>query len=140
MVHALETVHRLLLPGGRLVDLHPADLPPSITVRSNARSVAVGDVQETGDFVDYRQAEAALAEVVERGLFRWEARGAFDYIIAADTAAEMLAHLDTNWKRAILTPDVQQRMETTMAVAAPEREVRITQTIRIGSLRPLRIA
>ena len=137
MVHALEMVHRLLLPSGRLVDLHPADQPPSITIRTGRKTIAAGHLYEAGNFMDYRRAEAALAKVVERRLFEWEAQGAFAYIIAADTAAEMVAHLDTNWKRAILTADVRQRMEMGMAVTEPDREILISQTIRIGRLRPL---
>jgi hypothetical protein len=137
MVHALETVHSLLEPAGRLVDLHPADRPPSISVRSGRRTKAAGWVREQGDFVDYQRAEAALAEVVDRCLFTWEAQGEFEYIIAADTVAEMLAHLEMNWKRAILTEDVRQRMDMSMAATSPDKEILISQTIRIGRLRPL---
>ena len=50
MVHALETIHGLLKPDGRLIDIHPSGDPPPIIVRIGERSEIAGWLQETDDF------------------------------------------------------------------------------------------
>ena len=65
MVHALEQTHRLIVPGGMLIDIHPVTDGPPVLIRGQK----VGTMKETDDFVEYVQASAALDEVIQRGLF-----------------------------------------------------------------------
>lgn len=136
MVHALETIYQLLQPDGRLIDIHPVGSPSPIMVRSGKEAVPVGLLREA-DYTDYWQAEAALATVVERHLFRRRQQREFDYTTAADSAAEMLAHLDANWKRAIVDEETRRCIKEGMASAGTDRELLIIQTVRISLLRPL---
>ncbi len=110
MVHALERVHRLIAPGGVLIDIHPlGDDPP---LRVNGQRVGV--VKETDDFVEYRQASAALSEVIERGLFAIERAATFVALTHADSLPELLAFLAEEWTDAVLEDDLRWRIEALM--------------------------
>ncbi|MEK6574726.1 MAG: hypothetical protein AABZ58_10500 [Chloroflexota bacterium] len=69
MVHALELARQLLLPNGRLLDLHPTGEPPPIEIRMGTEISRVGFLRETDDFVEYGLADAAVARVIREGLF-----------------------------------------------------------------------
>ena len=93
MVHALEEIHRLLKPTGTLIEIHPSvDAPPFVEVRSNGRlSFAESDpVFEYED--DLRQAEAAVATVLEGGVFVLDDRRAFELRTHAASVKELRDH------------------------------------------------
>lgn len=135
MVHALKTIHGLLNPEGRLIDIHPAARPSAVTIRSGRQTTLIGYLHENGGFVDYQLAEAALEDVVDEGLFRWEMQSEFDHSIVAKRASEMFAHLETEWKRAILDDDLRRAIERGMASSDGTNELMISQPVCIGSLR-----
>lgn len=137
MVHALESIYSLLIPGGRLVDLHPVGWPPPVKIRSGEKTRLIGHLQEEGGFIDYQRADEALAAAVASRLFRWERQGQFDHTIVADNVLDMLSYLETRWKRAIVDSDLVATMEEGMASAGQGGGLLISQTIRIGRLRPL---
>jgi hypothetical protein len=93
MVHALEEIRRLLKPAGTLIEIHPAvDAPPLVEVMSNgARSFSeddpVFDYEE-----DLRQAESAVATVIERELFVLEERRRFELRTYAASVKELRDH------------------------------------------------
>ena len=106
-------------------------------IRSGGRTHLIGLLQEEGDFVDYQQADDALAAAVAAGLFRWETQGQFDHTIVAENVPDMLSHLETRWKRAIVDPDLVAVMDASMVSAEQDSELLISQAVRIGRLRPL---
>ena len=110
MVHALEKVHRQIAPGGVLLDIHPLSDRPSVLVNNQQ----VGVLKETDDFVEYRQANAALDEVVRRGLFVVERASTFAALTHADSLPELLAYLAEEWSDAVLEDDLQKRIEALM--------------------------
>ena len=55
MVHALEKIHRLLKPGGWLIDIHPTSEPASIEVRVGERTLPAGWLRETDDYAEYEE-------------------------------------------------------------------------------------
>jgi hypothetical protein len=89
MVHALEKIHRLLKPNGFLIDIHPVAEPSSIEIRRNGKFDLVGHMEVHQWCVDFEQADNALAEIVQRGMFTVEHRGTFDTLTYYDSAAEM---------------------------------------------------
>ena len=137
MVDALKKIHGLLQSEGRLVDIHPATRPPPVTIRSATRTAPVGLLQEHGDFVDYELAEAALRDVVDAGLFRWESKGGFDQCVVADSPEDLFTHLETKWKRAIVDADLQRAIERDWPHAEPGSELVISQPVCIWTLRPI---
>lgn len=137
MVHALEKIHRLLVPGGRLIDIHPSDQPPPIHVRLGSDSRCAGWLRETDDCVEYEQAADALRAAVQDGLFAWEARRTFAFTIYADSLSELRAYLAQEWQDAILDDQVSRRVADWLQVAAQDKELSLREIITIARLRPL---
>jgi SAM-dependent methyltransferase len=93
MVHALEEIHRLLKPAGTLIEIHPVvDAPPLVEVRSDGQLLfaehdPVFDYEE-----DLRQAEAAVATVLDRGVFVLDDRRRFELLTHAASVKELRDH------------------------------------------------
>ena len=100
MVHALEKIHRLIKPGGCLIDIHPSGEPPSLEVQAGTRVTLAGWLHESDDYVEYGYADEALARVVESGLFRVERQGTFEFVMRADSLADLRAFLAEGWEDA----------------------------------------
>lgn len=109
MVHALEIIHHILVPDGRLVDIHPTGEPPSIEVVCGADRSLAGYLQEKDNFIEYEQAYAALTSAIAAGWFSVLRQGTFSFITRAETIAELHTFLDENWSDAILDPQVEER-------------------------------
>ena len=93
MVHALEEIHRLLKPDGCLIDIHPVLEVALIEVYQGSRILFVESNPDYGRTAEEsRQAEDALAQVVQRGLFVVERSGEFDLITYASSIAALRAH------------------------------------------------
>lgn len=90
MVHALEEIHRLLRPGGTLIEIHPAvEAPPFVEVSVNG-SLSFSEDDPGFDYEeDSRHAEAAVAAVVERGVFTLEDRRRFELRTHAVSVEEL---------------------------------------------------
>ena len=89
MVHALEEIHRLLKPGGFLIDIHPVAEHSSIEIHQNGEIDLAGQLKVHQWCVDFEQADEALAEIVKRGMFTIERKGLFDTLTYYDSAEEM---------------------------------------------------
>ncbi len=122
MVHALETIHTLLKPDGCLLDLRPLGLPAELSALTGSGWQALGRIQETDDFVEYRQAAEAVAQVLDRGLFVLEQKGQYDYLIYADSLDELGAYLAEEWKDAAIPPQVLAQAEALQAVQISLRD------------------
>jgi len=93
MVHALEEIHRLLRPAGTLIEIHPSlEGPPRVEVRSNG-GLSFAEDDPGFDYADdLRQAEAAVASVVDRGMFALEDRRRFELRTHAGSVKELRDH------------------------------------------------
>ena len=92
MVHALEEIHRLLKPAGTLIEIHPSvEGPPLVEVRSNGR-LSFAEVDPGFDDADDRQAEAAVASVVDQGMYVLENRRRFELRTHAGSVEELREH------------------------------------------------
>ncbi len=140
MVHALEKIHQLLEPDGRLIDIHPTGDPPPIGVRIGQETVIVGPMKETDDFIEYAQASEAVAQVVRRGLFAVEREGAFEFVTHADSVSEWREYLAKEWKDAILDTAVAAKAEELLSAPGPDRELIVREQVRIARLRVGRAA
>ena len=141
MVDALKKIHSLLLPCGRLVDIHPAARaatgsdPPQLP-----GTAKIGLLQERGDFIDYGLAEEAIREVVEADLFHWERQSEFDQCVVADNPEDLFGHLENNWKRAIVDDDLRQAIDREWPRAESGSELLVSQPVCIGALRSVALA
>jgi len=87
-VPALEQAHRLVGPGGSVVDIHP--VPGTATVEVyRSGEVVFADSASASDGEGEVQADAALAQVVARGLFAAERRAEFDFRVYASSPREL---------------------------------------------------
>ena len=91
MVHALEEIHRLLNPAGVLIDIHPVNEALHIEIHEDGRIEPVGDLSVRQWCNDFEQADLALAEATERGMFALELHRLFDSLTHYDSAAAMRA-------------------------------------------------
>ena len=102
MVHALEQIHDLLKPGGHLIDIHPAGEPVEFVRLLQEQEHLFGCLQETDDYIEYRQADEALETTVTRGLFKVEKLGEFGFRTYADSFDSLKTFLDENWSDAVI--------------------------------------
>lgn len=85
-MHALRHVHRLLVPGGTLVDLHPVE-----EERLEARGRALGVIEEAEWVnVDLPNSEARLRDAIREGLYTLEAEDSFELLQHFDTTEDLL--------------------------------------------------
>ena len=143
MVHALEIIHGLLKPGGTLIDIHPSGEPPSIElVQDRGRTLVgqrtlVGHLQESDNFIEYSQAQAALEQALRLGWFDMERSGVFQFVVWSPSIGELRAYLDENWSDAVLDPGIDQRLEGLINSAQDipsgwTTSVEMTETVKIA--------
>ena len=89
MVHALEEIHHILKPDGKLIDIHPVSEHSSVEIHRNGKVDLVGHLVVHQWCVDFEEADKALAEIISRGVFAIEEKGIFDALTYYDSAAEM---------------------------------------------------
>ena len=92
MVHALHEAHRVLKPGGALVDLRPEPKHRRVGLGEMKRWRLAGVMRERFD--DDRAANHAVKRVVREGLFCLETRVAFEADRVMDTMQDFRVWLD----------------------------------------------
>jgi hypothetical protein len=93
MVHALEEIHRLLKPAAVLIEIHPAvETRPFVEVWSDGRRTFREDDPMFDYEDDLRQAEAAVATVLDRGVFVLDDRRKFELRTHAASVKELRDH------------------------------------------------
>jgi len=137
MVHALEQIRRLLKPSGRLIDIHPMDRPPPVAVRLGLYTRRLGYLCETDDSIEYRRADAAVAQVVQNRLFAVEHTSEFPFRIHTDTIGELQAYLAEEWKDAVLEEAIVQRAAELLGGPEDDKELIVQDHIHIARLQPV---
>jgi hypothetical protein len=129
-VNALRHVHALLAPGGTLVDVHPVTEEQVETNEGIVGTIEEPDWVE----VDLPNAETGLRQVVEEGLYAFEAETRYDVLQHFDHAEELIEA-----KRDLL--DGQDALVAAMRAAEPPlrtrtrvsmRRLRVVATDRVG--------
>jgi hypothetical protein len=92
MVHALEEIHRLLKRSGSMIEIHPALEVPSVEISSNGELLFSEDDPGVDYEDDLQHAEAAIATVVERGVFALDERRGFELRTHAISVKELRDH------------------------------------------------
>ena len=137
MVHALETVHRLLTPAGIIISVHDLAEPSPVDVAGDGRVVRVGEMDDDSDYALLRYTDAALDQVVEDGLFVVGAREVFDYISLMDSLETFDDWLAGAWDTIVITEADYARLKTAVRAVkgAPEiiihRSARMTRLVKL---------
>ena len=93
MVHALEEIRRLLKPTGALIDIHPVAESSPIEIHQGGQINLAGYLSVRQWCIDYQQADNALTEIAQRGLFAVEREAVFDSLTHYTSGAEMRTDL-----------------------------------------------
>lgn len=109
MVHALKLVHNLLIPGGLLIDLHPSGQPYIIEITVDGETHQVGELQEKDNYVEYFQANQALQQVIQAGLFSLIRQGKFHFLDYASNLEELRTYLVEKWDDVIWPDEAARR-------------------------------
>ena len=130
MVHALEIIREMLKRGGRLVDIHPSGDPPPVELLHGNSRTRLGYVGETDNFIEYAQADAAVAQAVSNGWFSIEHQAIFTFQTYANSVAELWEFLSRTWSDAILPDEAAAREKE----ALPNQGVMLTEKVKINLL------
>jgi SAM-dependent methyltransferase len=95
MVDALREVHRVLAPGGILIDARPDSRVPAYAERRTPRGSQRFGIVGTNrtELTNDRTADAAIATVVREGLFKRRRRGRFWHPVPFASLAELREYL-----------------------------------------------
>lgn len=99
MVHALGEIHRVLKPGGLLIDLRPVEDNWSVEVTSSAGYQMAGRLSDLPIGVaDDKAAFNAMSEAESLGWFSKEKDGEFGFFYVWDTPSEMKEYIEEEWE------------------------------------------
>ena len=101
-MHALRQIHRALVPGGLLVDMHP--VPPS--TRVEVRGESLGELDDAEFMALVVETEAPLWET---DLFSLEEELEFDWLERFDSAEELIETV-SSWEWSRVPAEVAERV------------------------------
>ena len=131
MVHALEEVRRVLVPGGVLIDIRPLSDRWPVEVVSTHASRETGRVDDFPEPLNAdRASNEAMKEVEARGWFRREQEELFPFFYSWDTPSEMEEFVSEDWEDFIgLSEPV--RLATRAAWATGDADSRVQVRVKI---------
>lgn len=135
MVHALEKISQLLRPDGILLDIHPTNEMAAMAVRLQTQIVPAGWLHESDDYEEYEWADEALQRVIDDQRFTLERVGTFEFVWHADTLPELRAYLAEEWQDAIIDELTAGRIEELLKLPVPDKEILVSEAIRIARYR-----
>jgi len=147
MVHALEEVRHLLKSTGVLIDMHPVAESSPIEITQGGKIDLAGLLLVRQWFIDYQQADNALAEILQVGLYVVDRESMFDSFTYYDSVDEMKTSLKRSFDKfardaQAADEDVPQaealaaRADQLMQTAVSGAELRVHERIHISRLRP----
>ena len=134
-MHDLEITHDLLKTDGLLFDIHPKGEPSRIEAHVGEIVRVAGYLDETDGFVEYFQADDALADVTGRGLFTLEREGLFTFMLHTSTIKALVDYLEAEWSDSVLHEETIERAAELMGEPGEDREIVLRERVRIARFR-----
>lgn len=143
MVHALEQIFGLLHSESRLIDIHPRGEQSKIFALDGTKRHLLGEIHEDDNYVEYKQADEAIAEGIRRGLFLPVAKSEFTFSTYAGSLAELHEYLKEAWTDAIIEEQTWKNAEQMPFLSTTEDEnplprIELVENTGITWLRPLK--
>lgn len=136
MVHALDQIHNLLKPEGALIDIRPTGEKVEFLRLLGGREHFIGHMQETDDYLAYRQAAEAVEAVLKQGLFTCESTGIFEFQTYAETFEELTAFLAETWSNSCVPPEVREQAKKLEIEHGISKTI-LRERVQIGLLQPV---
>ena len=140
MVHALDEIRRVLVPGGILVDIRPLSDRWPIEVASTRGIKETGRVDDLLEPLNAdRASNEAMKEVESRGWFKREQQELFPFFYSWDTPSEMEEFVSDDWSDFIgLNEDAKMRTRSVWASADADARVQVKVQILITRWKVIR--
>ena len=134
MVHALEQVRELLQLDGVLIDIHPAGEMPPLFMRTEAGQSLIGWFEETDYFIEYRQADQAIARALSAGLFKITEHREFIFELQSADIAALQAFVTASWSDSLLEEELIERANRMQQLAPRPSWIVLAERVQIFKL------
>ena len=136
MVHALLKVKKMLKPGAPVLVVHDTVDSPRITVQYLDQSRYAGQLNSDTYFENQRQADQAVDELVQQGIFSASNLRIFENDIRAVSPADFMEWLTDSWESACLSPGTWDKINELFDNWGSEAEIVLHMISRIIQLDP----
>jgi hypothetical protein len=139
MVHALTECWRILIFGGRLIDLRPYKSEWPVEIVSRDTRILAGRLDENKNGLsDDEASDNAISEVIQRGWFKEERKELFEYAYYWDTVDQMNEYVKTEWNNSAIMPEnVLSNAQHIARVAGEQVQIRIRRIMLIARYRKM---
>jgi hypothetical protein len=134
MGHALEKAHRLLKPGGALMENHFTSAPFSLEVHHQGEIKHAGPTRYADDFKTFKQAKAALDQAVKDGLFWPVATRVFAHLVYADSLDALREWLAEPSSQLIIDDRTVRKVNELVLEMGSAAKVVLRRQVRVGRL------
>ncbi len=133
MVHALNEIQRVLVPGGSLIDLRPVLNEWPVEIASSQEYHEVGRATDLPEpLADDEAANRAMSANAEHGRFLRESEGIFSLYYYWDTPKEMQEYITENWGDVIrLEEELWNKLASSWATADADARIRMRMKMLI---------
>lgn len=137
MVHALNEIRRVLVPGGFLIDLRPVLDRWPIEVSSSSEIREAGRVTDLPEpLADDEAANQAMTEASQLGWFLREDERLFSFFYYWDTPNEMQEYIEESWDDVIgVDNELWTHLRSVWATANADARVRMRMKMSIARWR-----
>jgi len=124
MVHALSEARRVLIPGGRLIDLRPTMRNRRVELDLPGATLFMGEIDSSSTFPDHVAANEAIDAALSAGEFRLEHKTTFPYTHDLDTLAD-LREFKASFRRSVMPESIFDQISAMTADRPADTIIRI---------------
>lgn len=134
MVHALKEAHRVLKPGGALIDLRPTRRNRRVELELPAARLYIGEIDSSHSCPDHVAADEALRLALAAGEFRLEHNESFEFVTDLDSPADLREYA-SSLRRSVTPKSLLRRVEDLTATETDDYIIRCRREMMIARYR-----